>query len=1039
MKKIFTIMFALLISNLVSAQINSTSFASKVDFVTGTGTSNPAGLISADLDNDGKKDIVVGNISNSSISVFRNISTLNTISFATKTDYSSANPVNFISAADIDGDGKTDLVVSSNTGIAFSVFRNTTSSVGSITFATRQDYNGLGGPYNFDIADIDGDAKPDLLCINLNSSSFSIFRNTSTVGTISLATRLDVSCGSDPSSLVIVDMDLDGKRDIALTRYQPSQVITFRNTTTTVGSPTFVAGPSISTGSYAHFIKSADLDNDGKQDLVTANYFGGNVSVIKNTTVNIGTIALQSAQNFTSGGFNAYTQGIVLADFDNDNKIDIGSCNNGNGNISVFRNTTINGFINFSSFAPQVNFAVNSSPICLVSDDLNGDSKPDIVVSNNGSGNISILRNRILANEPTISASNMVFSNNSSTSTTLTFTKGNGSRRIVLAKALSAVNAAPSDSFAYTSKDTFGIGTQIGSGNYVVYNDTGNTVTIKGLSAGTNYHFAIYEFYGTNAYSNYLTSSNLTGNITLSMAFYSKSIGNLNSLSTWGTNLDGTGTSPINFSSNGTNYYAVNNGSPTISADWFVTGSNTNVVFGDGTNSGNFIIPNGLSFSVDSFYVRSNFTFTIQGQIFSNKAGFHTNSTAQYVLNTPQNIITSSYGNLVVSGSTKTILGNVTVKGVLAMFNNINCNGNTLTLGESASQTGTLNRSSGTIIGNFKRWFAAATNSGSAGLMPIGTSTVYRPIQINFTITPSSGGALTALFVQGNGGNLGFPIFDFTTSPIVQLSKSGNEGFWRVSPTDGISGGTYTCAATGTGFSGISSVSDLRLVRRSNATSGWSLGGTSVLGTGTAAVPIVSSIGITTIGGEFGIASDSTINSLPVKLISFGATWNNNKPKLTWKTASEENNSHFEVERLANNIWLTIGTIKGAGNSAVINSYGFIDEDLLDNNQLQESVYYRLKQIDNDGTFSYSDVVLLQNNDIPNDITLYPIPLQNTLIIETDKNDKINQVVIYTIQGMKIRSYVDQNKIDVSDLNYGAYIINVITNNGQSKTIRVVK
>jgi len=1026
-------------SQTLIAQINSTSFAPKVDYLTGVGTSNPLGVTAADLDNDGKKEVIAGNASSSSISIFRNISNSTTINLAQKVDYASVNPVNFVYAKDLDGDGKLDLIISSNSGSSFSIYRNTTSAIGSISFATRQDFVGLAIPHNFDIDDIDGDSKLDIVSVNYNSANFSIFRNTSIIGAISFATRQDISCGANPTSLSILDIDGDTKKDIAITIYTSAQVSVFRNVTISAGSPAFTNVLTISVGAYPHFIKNADLDADGKMDLVTGNFVGNNISVLKNTTSSVGSISFQAAVNITSGSGTSNTQGISLTDYDNDRKIDICAVNRSNNNISIFKNTAISGVLNNSSFATQVNFSVNSGPTDVFSSDLNGDDKPEILVTNNGTDNISILRNQILANEPTISASNMVFSNNGSTSTTLTFTKGNGGRRIVLAKALSAVNALPSDSLAYTSKDTFGLGTQIGTGNYVVYNDTGNTVNVKGLTAGINYHFAIYEYNGTNAYSNYLTSSNLVGNLVIGLSFYSKSTGNLNSLSTWGTNLDGTGTSPISFSNNGTNYYVVNNGSPTISADWFVTGSNTNVVFGDGTNSGNFIIPTGLSFGVDSFYVRSNFTFTIQGQIFTNKAGFQTNSTVQYVLNTPQNIITASYGNLVVSGSTKTILGNVTVKGVLAMFNNINCNGNTLTLGESTSQTGTLNRSSGTIIGNFKRWFAAATNTGSAGLMPIGTATVYRPIQVNFTSIPSSGGALTALFVQNNGGNLGFPIFDFTTSPIVQLTKSANDGYWRVTPTDGISGGAYTCTVTGTGFSGISSVSDLRLVRRSNATSGWSLGGTSVLGTGTAAVPVVSSIGITTIGGEFGIASDSIINSLPVKLISLTATWNNNKPKLAWKTASEENNSHFEVERLENNIWLTIGTIKGAGNSSLINSYGFIDHDLLDNNQLKESLYYRLKQVDNDGTFSYSDAILLQNNDIPNDITLYPIPLQNTLIIETNKNDKINQVVIYTIQGLKIGSYVNQNKIDLADLSQGAYIINVITNNGQSKTIRVVK
>lgn len=830
--------------------------------------------------------MISGNTSNSSISIFRNLSNSTNINLATKVDYSTLNPVNYVYAKDLDGDGKIDLIVSSNTGTSFSIFRNTTSSIGSITFATRQDIVGLNVPHSFDIDDIDGDSKLDIIALGYFSSSFSIYRNTSTVGTISFAIKIDYICGSSPSSVSIVDLDGDTKKDLAITLYTSSQLVIFRNVTTSVGSPLFTNVLNRTTGSYPNFIKSADLDGDGKIDLVTGNYVSNNISILKNTTTSVNAILFQPTYNLSSGFGNSYCQGISLADFDNDKKIDIGVCNNGNNSISIFKNNSIPGIINSSSFASQVNFTVNTGPTELFASDINNDGKLDILVNNNGSNNISILRNQIIADEPTTASNNLVFSNITSSSATLTFTKGNGNRRIVLAKALSAVSSNPSDSFSYVANDTFGLGTQIGIGNYVVYNDTGNTFNVKGLSPGNSYYFATFEYNGSGAFSNYLTSLTLTGNIQIGYAFYSKSSGSLNSLSTWGTNKDGSGTSPASFGTSGTNYYVVNNGSPSTTGNWFITGTNTTVVFGDGTNSGNFIIPSGVSFGTDSFYVNNNFTFTIQGNIFTNKAGFHSGSNAQYVLSTPQNIVIANYGNLIISGSTKNILGNVTVKGVLAMFNNINCNGYTLTLGESTTQTGTLNRSSGIIIGNFKRWFAANLNTGTTGLMPIGTANIYRPIQVNFTSVPSSGGALTANFITGSGGNSGFPIFDFTTSPIVLLNKTGFEGYWKLTPSDGLAGGAYTCTATATGFSGISSVSDLRLIRRNISATSWSMAGTSVLGSGTVTIPIVSTTGITSLGGEFAVASDSLINPLPVKLLSFTAIWKGNDAFLNWKTAS---------------------------------------------------------------------------------------------------------------------------------------------------------
>src|SRR5262249_7821022 len=82
---------------------------------------------------------------------------------------------------------------------------------------------------------------------------------------------------------------------------------------------------------------------------------------------------------------------------------------------------------------------------------------------------------------------------------------------IIVARSGSAVNADPADATAYTAGATFGSGTQLGSGNYVVYNGNGTSVTVSGLTASTTYYFAVYEFNtGTGTSQNYLTPSTVT-------------------------------------------------------------------------------------------------------------------------------------------------------------------------------------------------------------------------------------------------------------------------------------------------------------------------------------------------------------------------------------------------------------------------------------------------------------------------------------------------------------------------------------------------
>lgn len=132
-------------------------FNPKQDLSTGAG---PYFNRNADIDGDGKPDVVVANQSSNSISVIRNISVPGSASFAAKLDFATPSMPLGVAIGDIDGDGKPDLAVVTFTGQSVSVFRNT-STPGSITFASRADFtSGLGA--SITLADFDGDGKPDL-------------------------------------------------------------------------------------------------------------------------------------------------------------------------------------------------------------------------------------------------------------------------------------------------------------------------------------------------------------------------------------------------------------------------------------------------------------------------------------------------------------------------------------------------------------------------------------------------------------------------------------------------------------------------------------------------------------------------------------------------------------------------------------------------------------------------------------------------------------------------------------------------------------
>ncbi|MBK9194915.1 MAG: hypothetical protein IPO17_07955 [Flavobacteriales bacterium] len=93
-------------------------------------------------------------------------------------------------------------------------------------------------------------------------------------------------------------------------------------------------------------------------------------------------------------------------------------------------------------------------------------------------------------------------------------------------------------------------------------------------------------------------------------------------------------------------------------------------------------------------------------------------------------------------------------------------------------------------------------------------------------------------------------------------------------------------------------------------------------------------------------------NPLPVELTTFDGSCNESKVVLKWTTASEINNSHFDVEKSDNGIdWSVVGTVNGAGNSQETINYNFVVAN--DGNM----AYYRLKQVDTDGGISYSTVI----------------------------------------------------------------------------------
>ncbi len=180
------------------------------------------------------------------------------------------------------------------------------------------------------------------------------------------------------------------------------------------------------------------------------------------------------------------------------------------------------------------------------------------------------------------------------------------------------------------------------------------------------------------------------------------------------------------------------------------------------------------------------------------------------------------------------------------------------------------------------------------------------------------------------------------------------------------------------------------------------------------------------------------VSPLPIKLLSFSAKPNDEEVDLNWTTATETNNDFFTIERSANGKdFSLIGIKKGAGNSTTVLGYSAIDKE-----PLPGISYYRLKQTDFDGKFSYSNTIAVKfSGDQRLIIQAGPIPATDKIILTCFGADHFSPE-LYQIDGRLVKIYPTvssgMNELDISDLSKGSYILRVNSDFSQ-KSLRVIK
>ena len=224
-------------------------------------------MATGDLDGDGKPDLAVTNLSNNNVSLFLNTSTVGNINFAPKVDFSSATLPISVGIGDIDGDGKPDIVTANNSSATITVLQNLSTS-GNLNFSSALSITTGSSPRSVSLGDIDGDGKAEIVVANTTSSTLSVFRNLSAAGSINLSSKVDFVTGSQPRSVSLGDIDGDGKTDLSVSNANSSTVSVFRNTSSigVINSGSFAGKVDFSTNS-PQTVRAGDLDLDGKPDM----------------------------------------------------------------------------------------------------------------------------------------------------------------------------------------------------------------------------------------------------------------------------------------------------------------------------------------------------------------------------------------------------------------------------------------------------------------------------------------------------------------------------------------------------------------------------------------------------------------------------------------------------------------------------------------------------------------------------------------------------------------------------------------------------
>ncbi|MBA4286700.1 MAG: hypothetical protein C0434_14325 [Xanthomonadaceae bacterium] len=241
-------------------------------------------------------------------------------------------------------------------------------------------------------ADFNLDGRLDLATANGGANTVSIVLNDTAAGAVSANLRLDtsVATAANPFSLASLDINNDGKPDLASANADSRTISLLVNTTTPGASGTsFVRTDTPAIGCCADGIAAGDVNLDGRSDLALALRSSNQVTLLLNRTP---AGSLTPVGNVQSLSVPDGPSAVALVDLNGDRRVDIAVTHANASAISVLLNTTPP-TSNAATFAAPVRYAVARFPVAITAADLNGDGRPELLVGFQQTDQVHVLRN----------------------------------------------------------------------------------------------------------------------------------------------------------------------------------------------------------------------------------------------------------------------------------------------------------------------------------------------------------------------------------------------------------------------------------------------------------------------------------------------------------------------------------------------------------------------------------------------------------------------------------------------------------------------